>query len=254
MHRLLSGDPPPERLLAETGLVLDQHHVGLILWSESEGADADPDRLRALESAGRAVAAALGATNPLFCAADLVTAWLWIPRGRRGTPIPTSVVADALERVPGGRAAIGLPAAGLAGFRRTHRQALAARGLALAGADRIVAYGDPGVALVAMLARDLPDLQEWVPDVLGGLAADTELNARLRETVLAFLECGASPKATAERLHLHRNTVRYRLERAVELLGHDLDQARPDLEVALRCVERLGRRVLAGAGEVRAER
>lgn len=238
VHQLLSGGDPPADLLARTGLVLGQHHVGLVLWSD----DASVDHLRTLESAVRHLAGPGGA--PLFCAIDLGTAWAWLPRGRTATPLDPALVAEALAATPGGRAAIGLPGAGLAGFRRTHRQANAARELALAGADAIVAYGDPGVALVSMLARDIPELREWVPDVLGGLAVDTEATQRLRETLLAFLDSGGSPKAASERLHLHRNTVRYRLDRALELVGRDLDEVRLDLEVALRCAERLGRLVL----------
>ena len=241
VHGILSGEEPAARLVAQTGLVLKQHHVGVVLWAEREGRN---DPLRDLEAIGRSLCASVGSGAPLFCAIDLVTAWLWIPRGRRTAPVEVAEVAQALAALPGARAAIGLPAAGLAGFRRTHRQAQAAREIALAGQGQVVAYGDPGVALVSMLARDLPELRDWVPDVLGALAVDTEPNQRLRETLLSFLDSGGSTKLTAERMHLHRNTVRYRLDRAVELLGHDLDTARIDLEVALRCVERLGRGVL----------
>ena len=244
VHGILSGEEPAERIVAQTGLVLKQHHVGVVLWAEREGRN---DPLRDLESIGRSLCASVGSGAPLFCAIDLVTAWLWIPRGRRVEPVDGADVAQALAALPGARAAIGLPAAGLAGFRRTHRQAQAAREIALAGQGQVVAYGDPGVALVSMLARDVPELRDWVPDVLGALAVDTEPNQRLRETLLSFLDSGGSTKLTAERMHLHRNTVRYRLDRAVELLGHDLDTARIDLEVALRCVERLGRGVLLSA-------
>lgn len=246
VHRILSGEEPAERLAAQTGLVLKQQHVGLVLWAEAEGRN---DPLRDLEAIGRALCTAVGTGPPLFCAIDLVTAWLWVPRGRNAEPLEPSEVVDVLAALPGARAAIGLPAVGVAGFRRTHRQAQAAREIALAGDDRVVAYGDPGVALVSMLARDLPDLREWVPDVLGALAVDSESNQRLRETLLAFLESGGSTKLTAERMHLHRNTVRYRLDRSVELLGRDLDTARIDLEVALRCVQRLGRPVLLPPAE-----
>jgi len=43
----------------------------------------------------------------------------------------------------------------------------------------------------------------------------------LAETVLAYSESGFSAKATAERLHLHANTVAYRLNRWHELSGLD---------------------------------
>lgn len=242
VHALLAGETPAAGLKASTGLILAQQHVGLILWSEGGAERVEP--LRDLEAAGRSLATALGTGAPLFCAVDLVTAWLWLPLGRRTTPVTAADVTAALSNRPGVRAALGLPAFGLTGFRRSHRQALAARELAFSGTDRVVAYGRPGVALVSMLTRDIPELREWVHDVLGPLAVDTETNTRQRETLLVFLESGSSTKLAAETLHLHRNTVRYRIERIAELLGHDPDSVRLDLEVALRCVQHLGKAIL----------
>lgn len=242
IHRLLAGEAPAPGLTDSTGLVLSQYHAGLVLWSEG-GSGVDP--LRDLEAVSRALAhSSKDSSRFLFVAVDLVTAWLWLPRGRDTEPITVQEVEAALASAPGVRAAIGLPASGLEGFRRTHRQAAAARGLALAGSDRVVAYGQPGVALIAMLAHDTTGLSDWVQGVLGPLAADTEAGARHRETLLAYLGSGCSTKLAAERLHLHRNTVRYRIERMTEMLDEDLDTIRLDLEVALRCVQHLGQPVL----------
>ncbi|MGO2002932.1 CdaR family transcriptional regulator [Arthrobacter rhombi] len=47
------------------------------------------------------------------------------------------------------------------------------------------------------------------------------LSAGHRQTVLAFLDCGASVSATARELFLHRNTTLQRLERIAELTGLD---------------------------------
>ncbi|KAB2592005.1 helix-turn-helix domain-containing protein [Streptomyces arboris] len=49
----------------------------------------------------------------------------------------------------------------------------------------------------------------------------------------------------AGRLHLRRNTVRYRVQRAVELRGRPIDKDRLELEIALGACRRLGRAVLA---------
>ncbi len=62
---------------------------------------------------------------------------------------------------------------------------------------------------------------------------DTEPAVRMRETILAFLtECN-SYAATSTKMHLHKNTVRYRVERAIEARGKALDEDRLDLELAL---------------------
>ena len=47
----------------------------------------------------------------------------------------------------------------------------------------------------------------------------TEDHARLRDTLLVFLQTGGSYKATAEQLTLHKNTIQYRIRKAEESLG-----------------------------------
>jgi sugar diacid utilization regulator len=54
-----------------------------------------------------------------------------------------------------------------------------------------------------------------VRKALGPLAADTEPAARLRETLQVFLAEKGSYLATAERLHLHENAVKYRVDKAL---------------------------------------
>jgi hypothetical protein len=59
---------------------------------------------------------------------------------------------------------------------------------------------------------------------------------RMRETALAYVRHRGNSVAMAEALHLHPQTVRYRVARLRELLGDQLDDpdARFELEVALR--------------------
>ena len=75
----------------------------------------------------------------------------------------------------------------------------------------------------------------------------TTRTARLRETLLAWLAEGGNARRAAERLHAHKNTVLYRLQRAQQILGRPLDEDRGDLELALAAVERLGARVRPAA-------
>jgi PucR C-terminal helix-turn-helix domain len=60
--------------------------------------------------------------------------------------------------------------------------------------------------------------------------------ARLEQTLLSWLRNRGSVPAAAAELHVHRQTVRYRLSRLRELLGSDLDDPdlRLELELALR--------------------
>jgi PucR C-terminal helix-turn-helix domain len=60
--------------------------------------------------------------------------------------------------------------------------------------------------------------------------------ARMEETALAFVQRGGNAAAMARALHLHPQTIRYRLNRLRELFGDQLDDpdARFELELALR--------------------
>ncbi|MGH7717819.1 MAG: PucR family transcriptional regulator, partial [Gemmatimonadaceae bacterium] len=70
---------------------------------------------------------------------------------------------------------------------------------------------------------------------------DEASGTQLTETLDAYYQAGCSPSRTAATLHVHVNTVYYRLERIRELLGVDYAAPRRalDLQVAL-----LARRLL----------
>ena len=87
-------------------------------------------------------------------------------------------------------------------------------------------------------------LRPWVLSTLAGLAADDEHQARLRETLLVFLQSGGSYKTTAEQLTLHKNTVQYRIRKAKESLGRPFGENRQDVELALQASRWLGAAVL----------
>ncbi|EOD68970.1 PucR family transcriptional regulator, partial [Amycolatopsis vancoresmycina] len=70
--------------------------------------------------------------------------------------------------------------------------------------------------------------------VLGPLQAyDAEQHTDLVHTVRVFLECSGSPTRAAKALHVHVNTLRYRIGRAGELLGADLTEFTDQLDVYL---------------------
>ncbi len=144
--------------------------------------------------------------------------------------------------------AFGDVAKDVAGFRLTHQQAVAAQAVVLAAghpAPRSVTFGE--VAPVAMMLGSTDLLRAWVLATLAGLATDDEHHARLRETLLVFLQTGGSYKATAERLTLHKNTVQYRIHKAEESLGRPVGERQHDVELALRASHWLGASVLRQA-------
>lgn len=227
-----------------TGYRLDQAHVGAVVWVA--GANPGVDHTDALAALMNDVARATGSGSPLFTVVDRSTAWVWFGRGADETVPSAQAIRQVVSRYPGGRIAVGRLRRGVTGFRESHRQAQAAREVAAVSrtGQQLVAHEDRAVAVVSMLLHDLDALTGWVTETLGPLAANTDSAARLRETLLAFLASGGSSQATAEQLTMHRNTVKYRVDRAVELRGRPLDEDRLDVELALEVIRLLGETVL----------
>ncbi|PKZ64859.1 PucR family transcriptional regulator [Gordonia terrae] len=239
IHSFLDSAEPDERAFeSETGYPLDRRHVALILWSS----DDEPRELVTLTHAARELGTRLGGgAPPIVTAIDRSTVWAWIPLVGRDITDDSSVVT-VRSTVPAGiRVAVGLPASGARGFRRTHEQARAAYSVATmpgGTADRVIGFGDRGVAVVSLLARDLESTRAWVREVLGALAEDTPTANMLRETLSVYFATKESHLHTAERLNLHRNTVKYRVGKALAEVPADRD--RLDLALALTVCEFLG--------------
>lgn len=243
---LLTG-PVPDVTSAENslGYRLRQHHVAVVLWLDHEGS---PAELRALEHLMLNLGQEYGVHGAgLFVPQDRSTAWGWLPFGRQSTG-PGKVSPDLLRQLEeiGARIALGSPAAGVEGFRSTHHQACSAHELALVSRSklRFLSWAQPDVRAATLLLNDLEATRRLVRFALGGLADDTETNTGLRQTVRTFLAQQSSFPATASLLNVHKNTVRYRVEKAAEIRGRPLDEDRLDLELALVACEWLGETVL----------
>ncbi len=225
------------------------HHVGLIVWYPELGTAGDElARLqRFLRELGEAAAVA---ASPLFVAADQSCAWGWLPYRAAAADVVSKVRRFAQTRPDGPSVAIGTMAAGIDGFRRSHREAAEARGVAIvrqrpdSSTPTVIAAADPGLSVVARLGGDVAGTRDWVATVLGGLASDTENDARLRETLRVYLASGCSYKSAAEELNLHFNTVKYRVGRTVARRGREIGSDRLDLELALLACHWYGTAVL----------
>ena len=112
-------------------------------------------------------------------------------------------------------------------------------------ATRVVSYR--AVELVSLLAADFERAKRFVTAQLGPLAGTDDAMARLRETVLAFLTANGSNVRVARALHIHQNTVIYRVNRAEELLGRPVTERQAELTCALMLAARLGGAVLTPA-------
>jgi DNA-binding PucR family transcriptional regulator len=238
VRAILAGEPVDEEAAARRlGYELRRHHVALRVWSSS-------GEVWGLERAADEAAATLGTKAPLVIPSGVASLDVWC--GAFAAPD-----VDGLEHYAppqGIRVAAGNPGEGCAGFRRSHSEAVhAARtaGLAREAARPVTTYRS--VELVSLLAGDLPRARAFVARRLGPLASTAEPVARLRDTVFAFLAAGGSSGRVAKQLHVHQNTVAYRIKRAEELLGRRLTDDPVELTCALALAAQLGPAVLGDA-------
>jgi hypothetical protein len=248
VHAVLSEDTADTTAFeTETGYRLDQTHLALILWRPGHE---KPSTWKFLDAQARTLARGLRAESPaLVTAIDRHTAWAWVPFGHRHPVIDTTELHAMVDPADGVRLTVGLPGHALGGFRRSHRQAIAAYFVAsisgISSSHMIVGFGDPGVAVISLLAKDLDSTRAWVREVLGELAFDTDQAATLRRTLSTYYTTSESHVRTAQILTLHRNTVKYRVTKAIEATRvgtapHD----KLDIALALQVCRFLGATVL----------
>jgi PucR family transcriptional regulator, purine catabolism regulatory protein len=123
---------------------------------------------------------------------------------------------------------------------------------AVKAGSRVAYFGALGVHRLLAAVSPPEELAAFFEDVLGPLAMhDSRANGPLLQTLDAYLATGGSVQETAERLHTHRNTVLYRLERIHAILGIDPRRAEEQLtlQLALRAADMMPAAVsAAGSG------
>jgi hypothetical protein len=232
----LLGPTPPSVTEAEKGLGHSLQHwqTAGVVWADAP----DARTTTAMADISLALGRALGAPPPLTVVAGIRDLWFWAASPRQPDLAALTDLEEKLDQL-GLRLAVGMPRLGVAGFRSSHAEARAAQGLALraAAAPRLVRY--PDVELLCLLA-DQPELMNrMVAREVGPLAGADKNLGLLRETVLTHFKT-FNFEATAEALFVHKNTVRYRIARAEELLGHPLTERSTSVELALRWIAYFG--------------
>ena len=155
--------------------------------------------------------------------------------------LANAVVAASPET----RVGVGRPASGSA----LGRSLLEARAALDAVAGPVASYQDLG-SLELLLSLPGAALEAFVARVLGP-AAD---NARLLESLGALLDSGCRWSDAADRLGVHRHTLRYRMEQLRKQTGrHPDDPAeRMELWLAVKAKQALGARTGADTAELHA--
>lgn len=208
------------------GYPLRGRHVALVLTEDARR----PGTATPMEAIIQEWAEVLRAENSLMVRVDTRTSWCWLSV-RQGTG------RGRLPRHTGIMAGIGRPATGVAGFARSHRDALDALRVAerVKSADGAALFFED-VSMAALSSADPARLDTFIKEELGPLA-DTGASARRqRQTLDAFYGANCNYRSAAAALGLHHNTVRYRLEQIERDLGRPVSERRLNLELALHLV------------------
>lgn len=151
-----------------------------------------------------------------------------------------SVLAALQRDVPGLRAYIGIGGVHAAvtgvGSSATEAKVAATQARSLRRTNRPISFDSVGIRSPIVEWYRSPTVQESIEALFAPL--DKVSPARRDETIEilgTYLDSGSSIARTAEAVHLHRNAVRARLQRAVALLGMDLDDADQRLFLHLAC-------------------
>lgn len=172
--------------------------------------------------------------------------------GRLVAVLPSAPGLPALLRTSFARLAPGTGrsrlAVGVSGSASTEaitgalEEARFAHRVARSGSTPVSVVGSDEVASHVLLLACVPDdvRRTYAQRVLGPvLDSDRRTNGELISTLSEFLTCSGSWARTAEALHLHVNTVRYRIEKVQELTGRDLSRLEDRVDVFL-ALESLG--------------
>ncbi|GAB3856784.1 helix-turn-helix domain-containing protein [Nocardioides maradonensis] len=147
----------------------------------------------------------------------------------------------ALRELAAGRVGVSKVFASLEEATRARHQARVACAAATPGSVEVVRFEEQPLAV--LLASSPDQARQLAEAVLGPIMALAEDDrAVVIETARTWLAAGGSTSTAARELHVHRNTVRYRVRRLEEVTGRDLalpvDAA--ELYVALECARILG--------------
>ncbi|MBO9333350.1 MAG: helix-turn-helix domain-containing protein [Roseiflexus sp.] len=217
----------------ELGYDLRQPHVAMLCGI----VDGDDRTIARIADALSAALNALGVAAPMMRRIDDVLCYLpAVSRGRRFQEVADLLRQRLVNDVPDVLVAIGREAPTLTAWSRSLREAEQALliGRELVGNGRVLDFSDLGVYRLLLLLRESPELWEFYRSTLATLVEyDRDQHGELLKTLEAFFEHNGNLARTADALHIHRNTLLYRLTRIKEISGRDPDVAEDRLALWL---------------------
>lgn len=233
VNQLVSGATTDVRQAEATlGYRLAGLHVGMLVWPDDAVAAFDVVKL--FDDVSRTLGKELRTQgSPLVVPNDEREVRMWFSVRDRAHPDSVQLAAAISAAGLAACVAIGEVSDGIDGFRRSMRQAAQVKDIMLStnNTPTVVSYTD--IAPIALMSASAADLRLFVVRVLGPLAVDDERSATLRETLRVFLDLNRSYAAAGQSMMLHRNTIQYRVQQALQACDRDLDVPGGAFEVQL---------------------
>jgi sugar diacid utilization regulator len=126
-------------------------------------------------------------------------------------------------------------------YAEAHRTTETLRRLGRGGT--VTAFDDLGIHRLLLQVPDLSELRSFARDVLGPLSRhERQHKSEYLTTLACYFRENNSPQRASRVLHVHPNTVAYRVRRIEEITGLDLNNYRDRLttQVALEILDALG--------------
>ncbi|HEX6816810.1 MAG TPA: helix-turn-helix domain-containing protein [Ktedonobacterales bacterium] len=254
-----AGEPQMRARAAQLGHDLSHPYIPLWVELDARSASNSPTPLAVAEAAPQATALAetLEGTLGAWTRARGWQVVALVPQSRlqRGPLDMAERLQGMLPRLPGASGAeessaeiawacgVGEPAIGPAHLRRSATEARdAARlGFLVLGPGRVARMADLGVYQLLLTLRESGDLESFVARTLAPFERDPRDREQHFQTLEAYFACRGNVTKAAEQLHMHRNSLLYRLGNIRKLFDRELED--PELLLALQLALK-GRHVL----------
>jgi len=161
--------------------------------------------------------------------------------------LAAACLARLAELFPAARVVIGIggtcrdPGEIARSYAQAQRTTQTLRRLSRTGS--VAAFGDLGILRLLLQVPELAELRSFAADVLGKLSMhEHEHKSEYLTTLACYFRENNSPQRASRILHVHPNTVAYRVKRIEEITGLRLDNYSDRLiaQVALEILDSLG--------------
>lgn len=215
LRQLLDGPEDPEALLAQLeSLGLGEPPWRVLIWPRGSGPSTD-----------EVYDALADARIPALVALERDEGFALVPANR------TDAVAEALRAWPDARLGASMPVAKLGRIDEATREA---RWAQEAGRDSDAVINVYGKDTSPFLPRSIAEGEAVVDQVLGPvLAYDSANDSQLMRSLIAYFEANRSWQEAADALHVHRQTLIYRISKIEKLSGRRMQDVAQQTELYL---------------------